>query len=70
MAECVSTDLQYGESSMKPQSVCFICEKPFDTGNASMPVCSKCRTVLKALCTCSVITSVKDDVSGVTDIPL
>lgn len=70
MAECVSTDEQYGESSMKPQSACFICEKPMDMGNVPIPVCSKCREVLKALCTCSIITLDKDDVSSVTDIPL
>lgn len=70
MAECVSTDGRFGESSMDSRSVCFICERLFDSCDVPIPICPKCRSILKAFCTCSVITSVKDDVSGVTEIPL
>ena len=73
MAECVSTDGRFGESSREPSSVCFICERLFDTDNASIPICPKCRSILKTLCSCPVSTVIKsnvDDVSGVRDIPL
>ena len=73
MAECVSTDGRFGESFMEPSSVCFICERLFDIGNASIPICPKCRSILKALCSCPVSTVIKsnvDDVGGVRDIPL
>ena len=70
MAECVSTDEQYGESSMATQNVCFICEKPMDIDSTPIPVCSKCRAVLKALCTCPVTIPIKTNVGGIKDIPL
>jgi hypothetical protein len=68
MAECVSTDGRIEESSMEPSSVCFICERFFDRCSEPIPICPKCRSILKALCTCSV--SNVDDLSGVIDIPL
>lgn len=71
MAECVSTDGRFVESSMEPSSVCFICERLFDSGDVPIPICPKCRSILKALCTCPV--SVKSNVadgSGIIDIPL
>ena len=73
MAECVSTDGRFGESSMEPSSVCFICERLFDIDNASIPICPKCRSILKALCSCPVSTVIKsnvDAVGGGRDIPL
>lgn len=73
MAECVSTDGRFGESSMDSRSVCFICERLFDSGDVPIPICPKCRSILKAFCTCSVSTAFKsnvDDVGGVRDIPL
>lgn len=73
MAECVFMDGLFGESSMEPSSFCFICERPFDSGDVTIPICPKCRSILKALCTCPVSTVIKsniDDVSGVRDVPL
>lgn len=73
MAECVSTDGRFGESSMEPGSVCFICERLFDSGDVPIPICPKCRSILKAVCTCPVSTVIKSNigvVSGVRDIPL
>lgn len=70
MAECVSTDGRFGESSMEPSSFCFICERLFDRGAVPIPICPKCRSILKALCTCPISKSNVDDVSGVRDIPL
>lgn len=73
MAECVSTDGRFGESSMEPSSVCFICERIFDSSDVPIPICSKCRSILKALCTCPVSAVIKSNVadgSGVIDIPL